>query len=143
MHRLLPLALLALVLGASGCYHAQVTTGQPASGQVVERSFATSWINGLVPPDVTNVAQECPNGVARVETQLSFVNQLVTALTLGIYSPMTIRVTCAASGSAALDAQETVPVAAGASPEEVRQAFGAAADLAVGSGKPVLVHFAR
>jgi hypothetical protein len=37
------------------------------------------------------------NGVAKVETQLSFVNQLVNLLTLGIYTPMEIRVVCAAA----------------------------------------------
>jgi len=35
-----------------------------------------------------------------VETQLSFVNGLVGVLTLGIYTPMEILVTCAAPGSA-------------------------------------------
>jgi hypothetical protein len=33
-----------------------------------------------------------------VETQLSFVNQLVSFLTLSIYTPMEIKVTCAAPG---------------------------------------------
>jgi len=31
----------------------------------------------------------------RVETQQSFVNQLVGFLTLGIYTPMDLRATCA------------------------------------------------
>ena len=36
--------------------------------------------------------------MARVETKLSFLNQLVGSLTFGIYTPMEIKVTCAAGG---------------------------------------------
>ncbi len=38
----------------------------------------------------------CPTGVARIETRRSLVNYLVNFLTLGIYTPMQIDVTCAA-----------------------------------------------
>jgi hypothetical protein len=34
-----------------------------------------------------------------VETQLSFLNQVIAILTGGIYTPMSIKVTCAAAGS--------------------------------------------
>jgi Bor protein len=57
---------------------------------------------GLVPPSTVETAAKCPNGVAKVETQLSFLNQLVSVLTLSIYTPMTIEVTCA-SGKGVAD----------------------------------------
>src|ERR1041384_1774606 len=79
-----------------GCYHATVETGAPASNEIVSKSFASGWIFGLVPPSTVATAAKCPNGVAKVETQLSFVNQLVSFLTLYIYTPMNIKVTCAA-----------------------------------------------
>jgi hypothetical protein len=41
--------------------------------------------------------RQMPQRGAKVETQLSFVNQLVSFLTLGIYTPMQIEVTCAAA----------------------------------------------
>jgi hypothetical protein len=41
---------------------------------------------------------QCPEGVAQVDTQLSFLNQLVSFLTWGIYTPMEIVVTCASGG---------------------------------------------
>ena len=44
-----------------------------------------------MPPSTIETAQKCPNGVAKVETQQSFGNQLVGFLTLGIYTPMDIR----------------------------------------------------
>ena len=47
--------------------------------------------------------ERSPNGVAKVETQLSFANQLVYALTWGIYAPMEIVVTCAAAPSGDTD----------------------------------------
>ena len=47
--------------------------------------------------------EECSSGVARVETQLSFLNKLSGVLTLGLYSPMHVTVTCA-SGEEQQDA---------------------------------------
>jgi hypothetical protein len=41
-----------------------------------------------------------PHGVAKVETQLSFLNQLVSWPTIYIYAPMTIEVTCASDKTA-------------------------------------------
>ena len=87
-----PLAAIALL---AGCYHATVETGAPPSNEVVEKGFASGWIYGLVPPKTIETAAKCPNGVSKVETQLSFVNQLVGLLTLGIYTPMSIKATCA------------------------------------------------
>jgi hypothetical protein len=58
----------------------------------------SGWILGLVPPSTVSTAAKCPAGPAKAETQLSFVNQLVSFLTLGIYTPMAIKVTCAAAG---------------------------------------------
>jgi len=78
-----------------GCYHATVETGATPSSVVIDQSFAASWIYGLVPPKLVSTTSKCPSGVSKVETQHTFVNQLVGLLTLGIYTPMQIRVTCA------------------------------------------------
>lgn len=80
----------------SGCYHATVETGRLPSPQTVEKTFASGWVFGLVPPSTISTTEKCPDGVSKVETQLSFVNQLVSFITLGIYTPMHIRATCAA-----------------------------------------------
>jgi hypothetical protein len=86
----------AVLILLAGCYHATVETGVTPSTVVIDKSFASAWIYGLVPPSTVSTAEKCPNGVAKVETQHTFLNQLVGALTLGIYTPMQIRVTCAA-----------------------------------------------
>jgi hypothetical protein len=78
-----------------GCYHATIDTGVAPSNRVIEKKWASGWIFGLVPPSTVATAAQCPTGVAKVETKLSFLNQLVSALTLSIYTPMAIRVTCA------------------------------------------------
>jgi len=89
-----------VMLVSSGCYHATIETGRTPSPVTVERSFASGWIYGLVPPSVTDVASKCADGVAKVETKQSFVNGLVAALTFGIYTPMNVKVTCAAKAAA-------------------------------------------
>ncbi len=91
------LALFALV-AATGCYHATIETGRPLSPQTVEKPWAHGFIGGLVPPTTVETASKCPNGVARVETKHSFPNMLASFLTGGIYTPISIKATCAATG---------------------------------------------
>jgi hypothetical protein len=89
------ITLLATIIALGACWHATVETGLTPSTKVLEQKWASSWIYGLVPPKTVETASRCPDGVAKVETQLSFLNQVVHILTLGIYTPMEIRVTCA------------------------------------------------
>lgn len=126
----------------AGCFHATIETGLAPSNQVIEQGFASSWIFGLVPPKTVEAQSKCPHGVSKVETQLSFVNQLVAFLTLDIYTPMNIKVTCAESGRAALpQGSSTIDVGATASPEQIRDAFARAARQAVDTKGPVYIEF--
>jgi hypothetical protein len=130
------LVLLIAAVGISGCYHAVINTGRQPSGQTIERQWAHSFIGGLVPPSVTETASQCPNGVARVSTQLSFLNMVAHLVTFSIYSPMTINVQCA-GGDDENDA-------AGSDLAVVRTGSAAAAmqdavDLAARTGQPVRV----
>lgn len=134
---------LVLVMASlSGCYVATVDTGLPKSTKVISKPWASCWVYGLVPPPTIETATECPNGVARVETQHSFLNYLVGGLTFGIYTPIQITVTCAEGAKASYNDQDIV-VPHGASADDVRQAFTRAADRAVESGKPVFVWMAH
>jgi hypothetical protein len=81
----------------AGCYHATITTGQPASSEVISEPWALGWIYGLVPPSTVETAAKCRNGVAKIETQHSFLNSIVGGITFGIFTPMQIDVTCASS----------------------------------------------
>lgn len=138
----LTLVTLFTVLFVGGCYHAQITTGLEPSAHVYDEPFASAWVYGLVPPDMVRAQEECDNGVARVETRLSFVNMLVGNLTFGIYTPMHIRVTCAASrADISLEGSNTLTVERTASEQIIQEAFMSAADQTVQSRKPVYVAF--
>jgi hypothetical protein len=99
MTKLAPLA--AAILLLSGCYHATIETGREPSPQQIDIPWANSFVYGLVPPALVDAEEQCGSGVARVETQHSFLNGLVAALTFGIFTPMHITVTCAAGGEGA------------------------------------------
>jgi len=136
-------SLIVAAFALSGCYHATIDTGLTPSGQTVKKEWAHSFIEGLVPPSVVETASKCPNGVAKVDTQLSFLNMLANAVTLGIYSPMTITVECAAARSASLDAEGTnaVAVSRDASYDAKASAVSQAAARARETGAPVFLVF--
>ena len=135
----LPLMVAGVVLSA--CYHATIETGRPAGDRVIHRPWVNSFIGGLVPPPVVQTAAECPNGVSRVETQHTILNQLVGFITFGIYTPMTITVTCASGGAAALPTGRTIEVGSNASTAERQAALGKAAEMSAATGAPVFVQF--
>ncbi|MDF1504833.1 hypothetical protein [Roseisolibacter sp. H3M3-2] len=137
--RTLRLAALALAAVAStGCYHAVVETGRPAGSTVVSRPWTPTFVFGLVAAPEINVAAQCPRGIAKVETQMSFVNGLASFVTLGIYTPRTVTVTCA-GGTAALPGR-TIEVAT----QDLAARAAALTDAAresERSGEPVFVQF--
>jgi hypothetical protein len=134
MNRIRTVAAAFLAVLAAGCYHVTVDTGRSPSGQTIERPWANSFVYGLVPPAVVETASQCPNGVARVESQISFLNGLVAALTLSIYTPMTITVQCA--GGMAPDAAAST---AKGTTRDGGEAILEAARRSARSGQPVLV----
>jgi Bor protein len=135
---LVPTALTVL----TACWHATVETGLTPSTVVIDRSWAASWIYGLVPPKTVETASRCPDGVAKVETELTFLNQVVHLLTLGIYTPMRIRVTCAQASTASpgtTAGSPRLPIRPGE--KTVQSVFQDAAELAFQQRHPVLVYF--
>ncbi len=135
------IALLLLLL-ASACYRATIELEKKSSTVTIEKSWAASWIFGLVPPKTVTTASRCPDGVAKVQTKLGIWNQVIAVLTIGIYTPMNIMVTCAgASTTLAPAPQPDIVVGAGASEDELIRAFQAAAEQAVQLKRPVFVQF--
>lgn len=127
--------LFACVVGftliSTGCYHAVIDTGLAPGTQTIQKEWAHSFIDGLVPPDVVTTAAACPHGVARVETQHSFLNELAAFLTLGIYTPMQITVTCAATGAMA------TPVASAITGSDVEIVLARAIQQSASTGEAV------
>jgi hypothetical protein len=133
-------SLVALALATGACYHQIVTTGRTPGTTVVEKPWTSTFIFGLVPAQEINTAAQCPNGVATVETQQTFLNGLVGALTLGIYTPQDVRITCA-TGSAAIPGAREIHVGGTGSLEARREAIARAVELAERTGNRVVVRY--
>ena len=111
MGRVLTLALSAWV--ASGCFHTRIDTGLPQGPVGYEEEWETAWLIGAVPARV-DATEACGGPWSRVETQQSLLNGIVTVLTLGIFAPHQVRVTCAATSGLG-SAEQAAPGDAGAS----------------------------
>ena len=133
-------ALLGAVVALSGCWHATIETGLPPGNQTLEKAWASGWVFGLVPPSTVETASRCPNGVARVETKQSFLDMLVSLITLSIYTPMYIQVTCASTSMEEAERSQLM-IKDGANLEEKQRAIRDAAELSAKEGQPVLIKF--
>lgn len=133
----------ALVVVAAGCYHATVDTGLAPSPTVIDQPWALGFVYGLVPPSPLETIARCPKGVAKVETELGFLNAVVANLTLGILTPMHLRVTCALDGTtrASAPGSRVLDLGRGAGPDALRTGLARAADLAVETGQPVILKY--
>ena len=84
---------------------------------------------------------QCSRGIATIATEQSFMNGLVGVITLGIYTPQHVTVTCA-STTASLPAnslQFTVPAHATAA--EATAVLRAAVERAEETGSAVILNF--
>lgn len=134
------LSLLATALATAACYHQVVTTGRPAGTPVIEKPWTSTFLFGLVPASEINTAAKCPGGVATVETQQTFVNGVVGVLTLGIYTPVSVRITCA-SRSASLPGAREIRVGEGGGFGARADAIELAVELAERTGAPIVVRY--
>ncbi len=92
-----PASLAIVTLFVTGCYHQVVRTGAPAGDVVIEEPWTATYLLGLVPATSINTATRCPNGVAVIVTEQTFLNGFVGVITLGIYTPQSVTITCAAA----------------------------------------------
>jgi|SRR5438477_6778919 len=138
MNRLQKVAVVLAGFSLAACYHATIETGLAPSSTVVEKPWASSFINGLVPPSTVETQSKCTSGVSKVETKLSFLNLLVGLITFSIYTPMDIKVTCAQGGRSAVPSGAT-EIKAGPSSAELNDAFTQAAFTSWSTGAPVYV----
>ena len=135
------LALAVMAVASTACYHQVVNTGRPASTTVVDKPWVPTFIFGLVEAKPIDVRAQCPQGVAVVTTEQSFLNGLVGGLTLGIFTPQHVTVTCA-SGTALLpDHHAEIHVAATATAAERDAAMQRAVSQALANDEIVVVRF--
>jgi hypothetical protein len=122
----------------TGCYHQVVQTGLPAGGTKIAKPWTATWIFGLVPATPIDVRAQCPSGVATVDTQLTVPNWIATVLTLGVFTPRSVTVTCSGSGSAS-NAGTRIDVATAASDEVFDHAMRNAVALSTTLGASVSI----
>jgi hypothetical protein len=96
MHKAMALAMLLAAVGTSGCWRARVVNRDTPTGEKHETTGGI-WLWGLVSTESAHVktAEKCPDGLAQVESEHTFLDGFLGALTLGLYTPVTIRYTCA------------------------------------------------
>jgi hypothetical protein len=91
--------LLLLSLSIASCGHLRYRSALPPSGLVYEQRH-NFFIGGLIGDASIHLPSMCPQGVHTLDVYHSLGNLFFSALTLGIYTPTTARVHCAAAGSA-------------------------------------------
>jgi hypothetical protein len=93
-------ALVAMALSACSSHAIKYSTGKPAGGPVHQETEAF-FLWGLAGGNDIDLEQLCPTGVASIESRKGAGDAIMTWLTGGLYSPMSVEVQCA-SGSAHL-----------------------------------------
>ncbi|MCU0635104.1 MAG: hypothetical protein MUE41_09540 [Gemmatimonadaceae bacterium] len=122
----------------AGCFHQVVETGLPAGGATITKGWAPSYVFGLVAGQPIDVRSECPSGVAYVSTRVTFLNGLVGGLTLGLFTPHEVKVTCASRGAAV--PSDAVRVGEGS--EAMAAAVRDAVATSITTDRPVALVFA-
>jgi hypothetical protein len=137
----LVLPLLAACILFTGCWQAKVTTNKDPGSKVVEKKWVPSFVFGLVGAKV-DVSGECPNGIASAQRTISVPNGLVGVVTLNLFLPQTVTVTCAAGGSmsSALPMKQNFVVPQNATKADLQKALTDAATQSRLTQKPATVH---
>ena len=86
------LALALFVVSASGCYSITYTTGKPPAGPAFKVS-ANMFLYGLVGTTI-DLRRVCPE-VAWLASAQSPVDWILSYITFGIYTPMSVYIWCA------------------------------------------------
>ena len=135
--------MLLMSISFMSCYNASVITDKTPSDVIIEEPWALSFVYGLIPPATIDASEKCKNGIAKVETELSFLNQLVSGLTGGLITPMHITVTCAVADLGNLNTTQInlFTVNKGSELIEIQETFKQAADQAVLSRNEAYVIF--
>ncbi len=90
------LVALAVLTAFTGCYTAKMSYSQnqgKSKGDVV-RMRQHTFIGGFFSPGQTDLSGVCPNGIYELKTQVTGTGLLIRWVTLGIWIPVRITVTC-------------------------------------------------
>lgn len=133
------LILAAVVVATSACYRQVIQTGRTPGSTVIDKPWVPLFLWGLVAPTPIDVSTQCRTGIATVLTEMSFVNGLANLLTVGIFSPRHVTITCAAASGMRPGTEFYVD--RHASQLEREQVIMRAIEESDRTDRPVVVHF--
>lgn len=87
-----------VLVGNTACYHLTYSTTKPRSG-VTQTGTNHFFLWGLAGHSEVHLAEKCPNGVSKLTAWQSFGDGFLKVITLGIYTPRSYEVWCAAAPS--------------------------------------------
>jgi hypothetical protein len=95
----LRIALVAAAFSICGCLTTTYNTGLPAGGEV-KKDSASFYIAGWLGQKDLNLSELCPNGVSTWKQFAGVGDAVFSICTCGIYTPMSVEVTCSNAGGA-------------------------------------------
>jgi hypothetical protein len=100
------LSVMTAVILANSCYHYSFEQRPAAPGQAVTRHEVRvpTWLNGLVGTGRVDTARYCAQPV-KTELQVRATDVLLSLVTLLIYTPHTLYITCPRDGDATVTTQ--------------------------------------
>jgi hypothetical protein len=100
------------------------------------KQWATTFVYGVVPAAVAQAAAQCQDGLAKVRRGQTPANTLVSIVTIGMFNPITILVTCALPSE-----KPAIDVPADATLDERRNAMADAVDESLKTHRWVVVRY--
>ena len=130
-----------MLLPTTACFHQVVQTGRPAGMTVVQYKWVSTWVFGLVEAKPIDARVACPKGVATIDTQTSFLNGVAGILTIGIWDPQTVTITCSTGTAALPQGTEVFHVTVQANEADANAVMQRAIARSVETGAQVAVQF--
>ena len=128
---------IALLLSVISITSAQAQDSTSMSARVTAaKQWATTFVYGVVPATVAQAAAQCQDGLAKVRRGQTPANTLVSIVTIGMFNPITILVTCALPSE-----KPAIDVPADATLDERRNALADAVDESLKTHRPVVVRY--
>ncbi|MDX2093073.1 MAG: hypothetical protein SFX73_34845 [Kofleriaceae bacterium] len=105
MKRLIPFLAIALVTSACATHKIHYRNPSVASNGAPRSAKQSFYLWGLAGGSEVDLQQMCPGGVAAIESKTGVGDRIFSILTFGLYSPMSVDVSCGGAGVATGDAR--------------------------------------
>jgi len=89
------LLVVGALLTATGCYNVTYMSKTRMPSAVQHEENLNFFFFGLAGERDVQAGQMCPNGIAKIHNQQTFLDMFLFVITIGIYTPRTVTVTCA------------------------------------------------